>query len=100
MQAINIEIINYILNQYLIKVKNYKLDKLSINLISLLLGFFMSTSISTIPAQTGDWGLVAAAVVVTIQEIISKIIYENTLINNETFFFTKLIDAKLCIGHK
>lgn len=81
MQTTNIETISYTIYKYLIKI-HYNLDILSINLISLLLGFFISTSISTIPAQTGDWNLVAAAIIVTFQEIISKIIYEHTLIIN------------------
>lgn len=57
----------------------YKLNTLSIQLLSVLLGFFASTALSTIPAQTGDWGILAAAIIVTNQEIISKIIYQGTL---------------------
>ena len=45
-------------------------------LLNLLIGFFIATALSTIPAQTGDWGIVAAAIIVTNQEIISKIIYQ------------------------
>lgn len=41
-----------------------------------MIGFFIATALSTIPAQTGDWGIVAAAIIVTNQEIISKIIYQ------------------------
>lgn len=90
MQTTNIERISYIIHKYLIK-KHYNLDILSLNLISLLLGFFISTSISTIPAQTGDWNLVAAAVIVTFQEIISKIIYEQTLIIDSMFFCKRIL---------
>ena len=63
-------------------VKNsitYKLNVLSTQLLSVLLGFFASTALSTIPAQTGDWSILAAAIIVTNQEIISKIIYQGTL---------------------
>lgn len=41
-----------------------------------MIGFFVATALSTIPAQTGDWGIVAAAIIVTNQEIISKVIYQ------------------------
>ncbi len=58
---------------------DYKLKILSFQLLSILLGFFASTALSTIPAQTGDWGIVAAAIIVTNQEIISKITYQNNI---------------------
>ena len=54
---------------------NYNLNSIGIQLLNILLGFFTATALSTIPAQTGDWGIVAAAIIVTNQEIISKIIY-------------------------
>jgi len=59
---------------------DYKLNLLSIELLSILLGFFASTALSTIPAQTGDWGVVAAAIIVTNQEIISKITYQRNIL--------------------
>lgn len=59
---------------------NYKLNTLSLQLLSILLGFFASTALSTIPAQTGDWGIVAAAIIVTNQEIISKITYQSNIL--------------------
>lgn len=58
---------------------DYSLDSLSFQLLSILLGFFTSTALSTIPAQTGDWGIVAAAIIVTNQEIVSKITYQKNL---------------------
>jgi len=59
---------------------DYKLNILSLKLLSILLGFFASTALSTIPAQTGDWGIVAAAIIVTNQEIISKITYQSNIL--------------------
>jgi len=59
---------------------DYKLNILSLQLLSILLGFFASTALSTIPAQTGDWGIVAAAIIVTNQEIISKITYQSNIL--------------------
>nr|YP_010338286.1 hypothetical protein MW410_pgp144 [Bangia atropurpurea]UNJ18236.1 hypothetical protein [Bangia atropurpurea] len=55
----------------------YSLSELTTGLISLLLGFFISTSLSTIPGQTGDWGIIAASIIVAGTEIISKIVYSN-----------------------
>ena len=66
----------------IIFIKNfidYKLAHLSLQLLSVLLGFFISTALSTIPAQTGDWGIIAAAIIVTNQEIISKVIYQKNI---------------------
>nr|YP_010196529.1 hypothetical protein LK223_pgp144 [Gracilaria cervicornis]UAD83926.1 hypothetical protein [Gracilaria cervicornis] len=37
----------------------------------------MSTVFSTIPSQTGDWGIIAGSVIVAVNEIISKNIYHN-----------------------
>lgn len=54
----------------------YKLNSVGIQVLNTLLGFFAATALSTIPAQTGDWGIVAAAIIVTNQEIVSKIIYQ------------------------
>jgi len=59
---------------------DYKLNILSLQVLSILLGFFASTALSTIPAQTGDWGIVAAAIIVTNQEIISKITYQSNIL--------------------
>lgn len=79
----NLEIqINWNFN-YFVDSVNYKLNYLSIQLLNILLGFFISTTLSTIPAQTGDWGIIAAAIIVTNQEIISKIIYSK----NRIYYF-------------
>lgn len=55
----------------------YKSNYLSTNLISLLLGFFIATVLSTIPAQTGDSSIVAASIIVTFNEILSNLIYNS-----------------------
>nr|YP_009392444.1 hypothetical protein [Caloglossa monosticha]ARW61006.1 hypothetical protein [Caloglossa monosticha] len=47
----------------------------SLNLISLILGFFIASILSTLPSQTGEWGIINAAIIVTINELISKTIY-------------------------
>lgn len=40
-----------------------------------MLGFFFASILSTIPAQTGDWGMISAAIIITINEILSKFVY-------------------------
>nr|YP_009397813.1 hypothetical protein [Sonderella linearis]ARW66999.1 hypothetical protein [Sonderella linearis] len=45
-----------------------------------MLGFFFSNILSTIPAQTGDWGIMSAAIIITTNEILSKIIYKKNII--------------------
>nr|YP_010925530.1 hypothetical protein RMC00_pgp184 [Neoporphyra dentata]WKD83762.1 hypothetical protein [Neoporphyra dentata]BCA87234.1 hypothetical protein Ycf20 [Neoporphyra dentata] len=66
---------------YLVKNLNdklyYSLSELTTGLISLLLGFFISTGLSTIPGQTGDWGIIAASLIVATTELTSKIVYSN-----------------------
>nr|YP_009392647.1 hypothetical protein [Bostrychia tenella]ARW61209.1 hypothetical protein [Bostrychia tenella] len=53
-----------------------------------MLGFFFANVLSTIPAQTGDWGIMSGAIIATTNEILSQIIYNknksfiNNLINN------------------
>lgn len=63
--------------RYIKNILNYRLKDINIRLIYLLLGFFISTTLSTISAQTGDWGIIASAIIVSWSEIISKIIYKN-----------------------
>jgi len=42
----------------------------------------MASILSTIPAQTGDWGIMSAAIIVTINEILSKLIYNRKIYKN------------------
>nr|YP_009541899.1 hypothetical protein [Neogoniolithon spectabile]AYR06108.1 hypothetical protein [Neogoniolithon spectabile] len=60
---------------YLKSLSIFNLDNFNIYSLSLLFGFFISTGLSTITTQTGDWSIIAAATIVTSQEIISKVIY-------------------------
>nr|YP_009296230.1 hypothetical protein Sebd_078 [Sebdenia flabellata]AOM65165.1 hypothetical protein Sebd_078 [Sebdenia flabellata] len=68
----------------------YKLNYLNIKLISLFLGFFISTVLSTIPAQTGDWGILAGSIIVTSNEILSKFIYTK---NNKEILIISIINS-------
>nr|BBI37314.1 Uncharacterized protein ycf20 [Palmaria palmata] len=75
MRQTRIEVISYYLYEYINTILCKKLNELSLSVLSMLLGFFISTALSTIPGQTGDWGLVGAAIIVTFYEIISKKVY-------------------------
>nr|YP_009294672.1 hypothetical protein Gch_073 [Gracilariopsis chorda]AOM66932.1 hypothetical protein Gch_073 [Gracilariopsis chorda]UAD88806.1 hypothetical protein [Gracilariopsis chorda] len=65
---------------------NKKFTYITIQLICLFLGFFLSTVFSTIPSQTGDWGIIAGSIIVTFNEIISKYIYQYKKKYNTLFF--------------
>jgi len=47
-----------------------------------MMGFFISSILSTIPAQTGDWGIISAAIIVTFNETLSKLIYGRKVYKN------------------
>lgn len=76
-----------------------KLTDLSISILNMLLGFFISTALSTIPGQTGDWGIIAAAIIVTSYEVISKIIYpiNQTTNKNELIIGKQINNIKIGI---
>jgi len=44
--------------------------------------------LSTIPAQTGDWNIISASIIVSINEILSKLIYKKKRYN----FIIKLVN--------
>lgn len=49
--------------------------RISLSLISILLGFFMGSAIATTAGQDAIWDIPAAAVVFTFTELISKFVY-------------------------
>nr|YP_009313671.1 Hypothetical protein ycf20 [Helminthocladia australis]SCW21925.1 Hypothetical protein ycf20 [Helminthocladia australis] len=65
--------------EYFIKtlsgISHTKINELSLSVLYMLLGFFVSTTLSTIPGQTGDWGIIGAAIIVTFYERISQQTY-------------------------
>lgn len=71
--------------EQLLRISNilgkYKVNTLGLELLSILLGFFTSTALSTIPTQAGDWGIVAAAIIIGNQEIISRISYQDNALS-------------------
>nr|YP_009392851.1 hypothetical protein [Caloglossa intermedia]ARW61413.1 hypothetical protein [Caloglossa intermedia] len=62
-----------------------KFTLFSLNLISLILGFFIASILSTLPSQTGEWGIINAAIIVTINELISKIAYRSEKSDKKSF---------------
>ena len=48
-----------------------------INIIAILIGFFLAMTIATILGQTGDWGALSSGLLVAIFETISRIVYSN-----------------------
>ena len=49
--------------------------RISLILISLLLGIFMGSAISTTAGQTADWDVIAAALLIMFTETVSRIFY-------------------------
>ena len=76
-------------------LRNRRVNALGLEILSILIGFFTSTALSTIPVQAGDWGIIAAAIIVVSQEIVSKINYQNHASTG-----CKInISAKACLQH-
>nr|YP_010485074.1 conserved hypothetical plastid protein [Hypnea cervicornis]UVW80768.1 conserved hypothetical plastid protein [Hypnea cervicornis] len=76
------------------KYLNPKLKYIKCKIICLLFGFFIATVLSTISAQTGDWSIIAAAIIIAYHEIISKIVYKH---NNKRTIFTIINNLKIGI---
>jgi len=57
-----------------------KLGYLSFNFLNTLLGFFIASSLATIPGQTGDWGITGSAIIVSLYEIISLTQYSKNFL--------------------
>lgn len=70
----------------------------SLNLISLILGFFIASILSTLPSQTGEWGIINAAFIITTNEFISKIIYGLKKSQNKYLNFINNIKIGIIYG--
>jgi hypothetical protein len=71
----SLEIVVNIISKYTNNIFRNKLANLSVSVLNMFFGFFISTTLSTIPGQTGDWGIIGAAIIVTFYELASNIIY-------------------------
>nr|WDA99055.1 hypothetical protein GRSY_050 [Gronococcus sybilensis] len=58
--------------------------------ISLLLGFFLATTLATILGQTGDWGILAGSILTACMETLSNIIYSPYNSSNDVWIATKI----------
>lgn len=88
--------LNKLLTLYVSNIFNNKINELSFSIFNLLLGFFLATALATIPAQTGDWGVIGAAIIVTCYEIISLIIYPY-FFNSKNMLFAQINSIKIGI---
>nr|YP_010902443.1 hypothetical protein REP52_pgp139 [Hypnea nidifica]WCH54298.1 hypothetical protein [Hypnea nidifica] len=77
------------------KYLNIQFKYIKCKITCLLLGFFISNILSTISAQTGDWSIIAAAIIITYNEIISKIVYKYKY--NKLIIFTAINNLKIGI---
>ena len=76
---------------------SYKFNDFSLALLGLLFGFFISTGLSTITTQTGDWSIIAAAIITTNQELISKIKYQSETNLKSKYYYHCSI--KICLKY-
>lgn len=78
---------------------NYTFYNFSLHIIGLMLGFFMSSILSTVSAQTGDWGIISASIIITFNEVLSKIIYKhNKNIQSIALYFLNDIKIGVIYG--
>lgn len=71
------------IQKFFYSIKLYSLGDTFVIIINLLLGFFISTILTTIVGQTGDWGILAGAISVTYLELLSQWIYSQDLENKQ-----------------
>jgi uncharacterized membrane protein YjjP (DUF1212 family) len=63
--------------------------RIALSFISLLLGFFMGSAISTSAGQNAQWDIVAAALLLFVTELISKIVYSSDRQKSSSKKFTR-----------
>ena len=90
-----IETMIIVLYSFTIQIFNNRLADLSLGILSMLLGFFISNTLSTIPGQTGDWGIIGAAIIVTCYEITSQKMYTNSSFKKGNFILLHINNIKV-----
>ena len=80
------------LSNFLSSANKYSLAYFANNLIALLLGFFLSNALATLPSQTGEWGIIVSGLLVATTEIISSFVYQFDIrkIHSEKTIFLSL----------
>jgi hypothetical protein len=69
--------------------------RLSLQIISLLLGFFLGSAISTTAGQTAAWDVVVAGILVLLTEIASKIFYGRNSTSRRSLWVVSLNSLKI-----
>ncbi len=90
-----LELILNIIYRFALRVFYKNFVDLSFSILSMLLGFFMSNTLSTIPGQTGDWGITGAAIIATFYEMISKKIYTTHVQKQNSFLLAQVNSVKV-----
>nr|YP_010336346.1 hypothetical protein MW428_pgp146 [Goniotrichopsis reniformis]UNJ14752.1 hypothetical protein [Goniotrichopsis reniformis] len=69
------------IQNFLHELPFYSISYTAIKIVNLLIGFFISTVMTTIVSQTGDWGIVAGAITITYIELMSSLFYSKRFNN-------------------
>ena len=71
------------------------INSVFVSFLSILIGFFFATTLSTILGQTGDWGILSSGLLVAFLEILSKFIYDSK--RQKSFLKKNQINANIHI---
>lgn len=69
--------------------------RLSLLLISLLFGFFLGSAVSTTAGQAADWDIIAAAILVTLSEVVDRIYYSRNRLTGRSLWVEVLNGLKI-----
>ncbi|MFQ4146868.1 DUF565 domain-containing protein [Chlorogloeopsis sp. ULAP02] len=69
--------------------------RVAVILISFLSGFFLGSAISSTAGQTAQWDVVAAAILVVMTEIASRIFYNRGIIARQAFWVQSVNSLKI-----
>lgn len=69
--------------------------RLSLLLISLLFGFFLGSAVSTTAGQAADWDIIAAAILVTLSEVVDRIYYSRNRLTGRSLWVEVLNALKI-----
>jgi hypothetical protein len=69
--------------------------RLSLRIISLLLGFFLGSVVSTTAGQTAEWDVVVAGVLVLLTELASRIFYGRNFAFGRSLWVDSLNSLKI-----
>nr|YP_009391406.1 hypothetical protein [Platysiphonia delicata]ARW59550.1 hypothetical protein [Platysiphonia delicata] len=83
-------IIKQLLLKVYSKVQKDEFHTFSIKIMSFMFGFFISSILSTLPAQTEDWNIISSATIITLHEVISLFIYRSG--KNQTISLLNLLN--------